>query len=160
MMISENILKTILSSITNYFKKFNLGEVTVYPSFLTEPNDFPSHQYSGIIKITGPISGIIYLSAPSKFLQHILRQLNQPYNEEYYIDLVSEMSNIFAGNLRRLFGKSFSISVPLSNKKNINELVNNSQRACVIPIEYKREKAILVIVFEKMEVVDYEEIER
>ena len=69
---------------------------------------------------------------------------------EYYLDLVAEMSNIFAGNLRKTLGKSFNISVPTTIKGSIEQIkINTTERPCVIPIEFQKEKSIVVIYFDK-----------
>lgn len=150
MIMNEETLKTIVQSITNYFEKFEIGEVKVYPSYLGEIGSLPSYYFTGIINLSGDYSGVVYFSASQNLISMIISKLNQPMNNEYYLDLVAEMSNIFAGNLRKVLGKSFNISVPTTIMGPIKEIkISSSERPCVIPIEFQGEKSIVVIYFDK-----------
>ena len=150
MIMNEETLKTILQSITNYFKKFEIGEVTVYPSYLGEIGSLPSYQFTGIVNLSGEYSGVVYFSASANLIFKIISKLNQPMNNEYYLDLVAEMSNIFAGNLRKVLGKSFHISVPTTISGPIKQIkIASHERPCVIPIEFQGGKSIVVIYFDK-----------
>lgn len=150
MIMNEETLKTIVQSITNYFEKFEIGEVKVYPSYLGEIGSLPSYYFTGIINLSGDYSGVVYFSASKNLISKIISKLNQPMNNEYYLDLVAEMSNIFAGNLRKVLGKSFNISVPTTIMGSIKEIkISSNERPCVIPIEFQGEKSIVVIYFDK-----------
>ena len=150
MIMNEETLKTILQSITNYFKKFEIGEVKVYPSYLGDVGSLPSYQFTGIVNLSGEYSGVVYFSASANLIFKIISKLNQPMNNEYYLDLVAEMSNIFAGNLRKVLGKSFNISVPTTISGPIKQIkIASNERPCVIPIEFQNEKSIVVIYFDK-----------
>ena len=148
--MNEETLKTILQSITNYFKKFEIGEVKVYPSYLGEVGSLLSYDFTGIVTLSGEYSGVVYFSASSNLIYKIISQLNQPMHNDYYLDLVAEMSNIFAGNLRKVLGKSFNISVPTTISGSIGQIkIVSNERPCVIPIEFQGEKSIVVIYFDK-----------
>lgn len=151
-MMNEETLKTIVQSITTYFKKFEIGEVNVYPSYLGELGELPSYQFTGIVTLSGDYRGVVYFSASANLIYKIITKLNQPMNNDYYLDLVAEMSNIFAGNLRRVLGKSFNISVPITSKGPLEQIkINSQERPCIIPIEFQKEKSIVVIFFDKKE---------
>lgn len=145
--MNEETLKTILESITNYFKKFEIGQVKVYPSYLGEIGTLPSYDFTGIVTISGDYKGVVYYSSSANLIHKVILKLGQPMNNAYYLDLVAEMSNIFAGNLRKVLGQSFDISVPSTISGSIKNIkINSNQRPCIIPIEFQNEKSIVVIV--------------
>lgn len=150
MIISEEALKTIVKSVMDYFHKFEIGDVKVFPSYLGDGGSLPSYDYTGIIHLSGEYKGVVYFSASSHLIFKIISKLGYEKATESYLDLVGEMSNIFAGNLRRTLGKEFNISPPTAIAGSIKALkIDISERPCIIPIEYDGQKSIIVIFFDK-----------
>ncbi len=71
------------------------------------------HEYNGVISVSGRRNGIVCFSAPRGMLTVLLMKMNESnVSHEYLCDLVGEVANTIAGNVRRDFGKEFAISVP------------------------------------------------
>jgi chemotaxis protein CheX len=77
----------------------------------------------------------------------LLMKMNESnVSHEYLCDLVGEVANTIAGNVRRDFGKDFAISVPtvVSGAGNTVDTPAGS-RPVVIPINWRSHVAKLVV---------------
>lgn len=112
------------------------------------PNSTPiAFDYSGVITITGPLQGSVYVSASSDMLREILMRMGEPDTSLALLkDLVGEIANTVSGNARQEFGSNFIISPPkavvgVPNSK----FLPKEKRSYVIPFEWHGYKAVIGI---------------
>jgi chemotaxis protein CheX len=96
--------------------------------------------YTGIIGISGSRRGGIYYTADRPLLaafgQCILGESS--LDEDSLFDLVGEMTNTVAGNMRETFGSAFLISVPIVMKGKIEDIsMRIRPPVFIIPLEWK-----------------------
>lgn len=150
MKLSDSTLKAIVISIENYFVKQGLGDVIISPPYLGDIGDFPTYDYSGLILIHGDFNGAIYCTSKKSMLAHVLNKFNYALDEENMLDLIGEMANIFAGNVRSDLGENFQITPPIKvsgSMKRIKFALDDSPY--ILPIKYNGEECKLVVSFEK-----------
>ncbi len=69
--------------------------------------------------------------------------------EETLLDMVGELTNTIAGNVRKNFGGDFLISVPMLVKGKPDDiLMRLKPPVFVIPLNWRKEKAYLVVGLE------------
>lgn len=152
MQLNETTLKTIALSIQNYFKKQGLKSASIKPPYLGDVGKFPTLDVSGLIQIYGDYNGSIYFTASTKMMDAIAGRLGFDKNMETYLDLIGEMTNIFAGNIREDLGSEFNISTPFNFEGSaIKNSMNfkGGEKPYILPISYWDDTAMLVIYFEK-----------
>lgn len=150
MQLNESTLKTIADSIKNYFSKQNIGTIEIQAPFLGEPGVLQTLDYSGLIQIYGDYKGAIYYTASSDLLGRVADKLRQPRDKETFMDLIGEMSNIFAGNVREDLGSEFSISTPFTFQGTVGNFhFQGSEKPYVLPILFGSDRSFLVIYFER-----------
>lgn len=115
-MIDARQLDTFRGNTLGYFEKLAPGLPAPAPgaAFLTfDPPPFLG--YAGAVDISGPLSGLIYLTAEAAVLDKLL-EINgfQPGSEALRLDMCREISNVISGNASKAFGPSWTISVPRS----------------------------------------------
>jgi chemotaxis protein CheX len=148
--MTENELRYFIDVVTAYF-----GQVTGEDAAMGIPyvkNAEPVVlDYTGLIGISGPRKGGIYFTAGPKLLSELTRVIlgADEADEETLLDMVGELTNTLAGNLRKSFGGDFMISVPMLLKGRPDDiLMRLKQPAFVIPLLWRREKAFLVVGLE------------
>ena len=100
--MTESELKFFIDVVTEYF-----GQVTGEPAVMglpyvkkTEPVVLP---YTGLIGISGPRKGGIYFTAGAPLLSELTRViLDAEADEETLLDMVGELTNTIAGNVRKI----------------------------------------------------------
>ena len=105
------------------------------------------HEFNGVIAVSGRRNGIVYFSAPRAMLTVLLMKMNESnVSTEYLCDVVGEVANTIAGNVRRDLGKDFAISVPtvVSGAGSAVALPAGT-RPVVIPINWRTHVAKLVV---------------
>lgn len=153
MQLSENTLKTIAKSIKNYFEKQGMPMADIRPPYLGEVGKFPAMAFSGLIQIFGEYHGAIYFTASRGMLERIADKMGFDQSTETYLDMIGEMTNIFAGNIREDLGSEFNISTPLNFEGSVhNETMSfkGIEKPYILPITFWAEKALLVIYFERV----------
>ena len=103
--------------------------------------------YTGMIKISGKRTGMVFFTAPKGMLSVMLMRMQETdMSHENLCDLVGEIANTLSGNARRDFGKQFQISVPsiLAGREQRLEYPQAS-RPIVIPIEWRNYHARLIV---------------
>jgi len=107
--------------------------------------------YTGLIGVSGPRRGALYFTAGRELLATLTRDIleEEATDEETLLDLVGELTNTVAGNVRRNFGPEFLISVPMLLKGRPDDIqLRLTPPVYVIPLTWKREKALLVVGLE------------
>jgi chemotaxis protein CheX len=148
--MTENELKPIIKIVTEYF--FN---ITAVPAMMGLPyvkrdND-PVFDYTGVIGISGSRRGGVYYTAGKELLAdfggYILGE--EELDDASLNDLVGEMTNTIAGNMREIFGSAFLISVPIILKGKIDNIsMRLKPPVFVIPIKWKDHTSHLAVGLE------------
>lgn len=148
--MTETELKFFIEVVTTYF-----GQITGEPAVMGIPYVKKSEpvvlEYTGLIGISGPRKGGIYFTAGPRLLSDLTKVILEveDADEETLLDMVGELTNTIAGNVRRSFGGDFLISVPMLIKgKPEDILMRLKPPVFVIPLNWRREKAYLVVGLE------------
>lgn len=146
----ESELKFFIEVVTAYF-----GQVTGEPATMGIPFVKKSEpvvlEYTGLIGISGPRKGGIYFTAGPQLLGSLTQAIlgTEEPDDETLLDMVGELTNTVAGNVRKSFGADFLISVPMLIKgKPEDILLRLKPPVFVIPLNWRREKAYLVVGLE------------
>ena len=106
-------IHVFIDSVTNFFKQINTDAAQVDTPYIHDNENPLAYDFSGIITITGPMEGCVYVSAEPPMLRNILQTIGEPDTSIPLLkDLVGEIANTVSGNARREFGADFIISPP------------------------------------------------
>jgi chemotaxis protein CheX len=148
--MTENELLPIIKIVTEYF--FNITSV---PAVMGLPyikrEDDPVFDYTGIIGVSGTRRGGVYYTAGKELLAEFGKSIlgEEELDDEALNDLVGEMTNTIAGNMREIFGPSFLISVPIVLRGKIDNIsMRLKPPVVVIPIKWKGYKSHLAVGLE------------
>ena len=149
--MKEKRLQVFIDGVNKYFTQVNNYEITVGTPYLTENRNPPASDITGVIGITGPITGCVYFTAPAPMLKHLLISMKEPdLSAENMMDLVGEVANTISGNARSEYGSQFNISVPFVMRGVPDEIhLPRDSRSFVIPIDWKNYTAHIVICLRK-----------
>ncbi len=112
-MVKVEKLGVFLSSISSFFEQIDSSPVAVDTPYLNNNRSAVGYDYSGIISISGPLEGCVYVSAPSNMLREVIKIMGEPdLSIAMMKDLLGEMANTISGNARTEFGAEFIISPP------------------------------------------------
>ncbi|SNT69008.1 chemotaxis protein CheX [Psychrobacter sp. LV10R520-6] len=112
-MVKVEKLGVFLSSISSFFAQIDGSPVAIDTPYLNNNKSAVGYDYSGIIKISGPLEGCVYVSAPSNMLREVMKVMGEPDSSMTMMkDLLGEMANTISGNARTEFGSDFIISPP------------------------------------------------
>jgi chemotaxis protein CheX len=146
-MLNEQDIRAFVYGTTRYFEVAVQQAASVGSPYLVTKGAPEVHEYSGVIAVSGRRNGIVYFSAPRAMLTVLLMKMNESnVSNEYLCDVVGEVANTIAGNVRRDLGKDFAISVPtvVSGAGSAVELPADT-RPVVIPINWRTHVAKLVV---------------
>ena len=108
-------------------------------------------EYTGIIGISGDRKGSIYFTTEESQLIALAKIMLGAIDisTEDIKDLVGEIANTISGNLRRIFGIDFLISVPVVIEGCARDIkLPVDIESYVIPINWENTKAYLVVCLE------------
>jgi chemotaxis protein CheX len=148
--MTENELKFFIDVVTTYFGQVT-GEAASMGIPYVKRADPVVLEYTGVIGISGPRKGGVYFTAGPKLLKELTREILgvEEADEESLLDMVGELTNTIAGNVRKSFGADFLISVPmLIRGKPLDILLRLTPPVFVIPLNWHHEKAFLVVGLE------------
>lgn len=112
-MVKVEKLGVFLSSINAFFAQIDDAQVAIDTPYLNNNKSAIGYDYSGVIKISGPLEGCVYVSAPSIMLREVIKVMGEPDSSIAMMkDLLGEMANTISGNARTEFGSEFIISPP------------------------------------------------
>lgn len=140
-------LHVFVESVAHFFKQIRSDDVAVDTPYLNDNTTPLAYDYSGIINITGPLEGCVYVSSETPMLRNILLHMGEPATtEELLKDLVGEIANTVSGNARREFGSDFIISTPIVVEGVPNETyLPTNKRSYIIPVKWDRYKTLIGI---------------
>lgn len=148
--MTENELKFFIEVVTSYFGQVT-GETASMGIPYVKKTEPVVLEYTGLIGISGPRKGGIYFTAGPGLLAGLTRVIlgMEEADEETLLDMVGELTNTIAGNVRKSFGADFLISVPMLIKGKPDDiLMRLKPPVFVIPLNWQREKAYLVVGLE------------
>ncbi|MGM8897235.1 MULTISPECIES: chemotaxis protein CheX [unclassified Psychrobacter] len=112
-MVKVEKLGVFLSSINAFFAQIDDAQVAINTPYLNNNKSTIGYDYSGVIEISGPLEGCVYVSAPSNMLRQVIKIMGEPDSSMTMMkDLLGEMANTISGNARTEFGPEFIISPP------------------------------------------------
>ncbi len=148
--MTEAELKEFIAVVTSYFGQVT-GEAAIMGIPYVKKADPVVLRYTGLIGISGPRKGGIYFTAGTELLAQLTRailDIADP-DEDTLLDMVGELTNTIAGNMRKSFGPDFLISVPmLLRGKPDDILLRLAPPVFVIPINWRHDRAYLVVGLE------------
>ncbi|NNM66499.1 MAG: chemotaxis protein CheX [Spirochaetales bacterium] len=148
--MTEAELKFFIDVVTDYFQQVSgVGASMGIPYVKKEEAVVLS--YTGLIGISGPRKGGIYFTAGPALLSTLMGEILgvEEADEDSLLDMVGEISNTVAGNVRKSFGTEFLISVPMLIKGKPDDILFRLKPPVfVIPINWRHERAFLVVGLE------------
>jgi chemotaxis protein CheX len=148
-MLKEAEIRTFVDGATRYFEVSAQQSATVGSPYLVTDGNPGAYDYTGVIGVSGARKGIVYFSAPRGMLAVLLMRMNETDTSDANImDLVGEVVNTISGNARRDFGRTFNISVPTVVSSNLEKITAPYSKSYVIPINWRKHSAKLVVCLE------------
>lgn len=77
-MVKVEKLGVFLSSINAFFAQIDDTQVALDTPYLNNNRSAIGYDYSGIIKISGPLKGCVYVSAPTVMLREVIKVIGEP----------------------------------------------------------------------------------
>ena len=148
--MNANDLKVFIDGATNYFSQMSNRPAVVQTPYLEEKNVAITHEFTGIIGVSGKKKGCVYFTAPISLLKHLLLTIGElDTSKDALSDLVGEVANTIAGNARSYFGSEFMISVPIVVNGNTERIkLPENHRSYVIPVIWRNHEAAVVVSLE------------
>lgn len=113
--MDASFITPFIGSVQNVFNTMLQTEVTVQPPRRKEPNE-PGHDVSGIIGMSGDVTGAVALSFPIDTAERVVSLFiggEVDSRSEDFADAVGELVNMITGNAKAGLGdKRVSISCP------------------------------------------------
>lgn len=149
--MEEEILRIFAASAARYFTEAVHAPASLGTPYLGDIDATENIcEFSAVIGITGNRRGNVYLTAPRALLEKLLRQIGEATpDDRLCADLVGEMANTIAGNVREQLGAGFMISVPVSFTGQPSKVHFSRTAACyVLPILWGEQRAYLWIALQ------------
>lgn len=140
-------LGVFLSSIDAFFTQVGADTVAIDTPYLSDNSRAVGYDYSGIIKISGPLTGCVHVSAPSNMLREVIMVMGEPDSSITMMkDLLGEMANTISGNARTEFGPEFIISPPeiVEGAPSLSYLPKD-RHSYITPFTWRNYKAVIGI---------------
>ncbi len=140
-------LQVFIDSVIHFFKQIKSTEAVVDTPYINENTTPIAFDFSGIITITGPLEGCVYVSAETPMLRNILTTMGETDSSMHLLkDLVGEVANTVAGNARKEFGADFIISTPIVvDGFPASVYLPKDRRTYIIPVNWNNYRAIIGI---------------
>lgn len=148
--MTESELQVFIDGATNYFKQMSESPAVVQTPYLEKHDKAITHEYTGIIGISGKKKGCVYFTAPGALLKHLLLSIGEAdTSNDALCDLVGEVANTISGNARSFFGSEFMISVPVVVDGQPDRIkIPKDLRSYIIPVSWKNFESTVVISIE------------
>lgn len=140
-------LNVFINSVIAFFKQIGTELTEIDTPYILDNKSPIAFDFSGIITITGPKEGCVYVSAPTAMLRSMLEVMNEPDRSITILkDLLGEIANTVSGNARSEFGASFIISPPtVVDGVPSSTFLPKEQRSYIIPFKWQGKPAIIGI---------------
>ena len=145
-MLDEREVSSFVTGTTQYFEIAAGQPASVGSPYLVTQGEPEAHEYSGVITVSGRRQGVVYFTAPRGMLVVMLMKMQESnVAHENLCDLVGEVANTIAGNVRRDFGREFGISPPTVVTGGKGVALPSDSRPIVIPINWRSHTAKVVV---------------
>lgn len=140
-------LNVFISSVTAFFEQLGEKLSEIDTPYLNSNQNPVTLDYTGMISITGPLKGAVYVSCPSILLRELLKVLGEPDTSMVLLkDLVGEIANTVAGNARTEFGSDFIISPPIVDISDTPiQFLPKDRRSYIIPFYWRNHQGLIGI---------------
>lgn len=140
-------LNVFINSVVAFFQQIGAELTDIDTPYILDNRSPIAFDFSGIITITGPKEGCVYVSAPSGMLRSMLELMHEPDKSIAILkDLLGEIANTVSGNARAEFGSNFIISPPTVVDGVPNStFLPRDQRSYIIPFKWQGKPAIIGI---------------
>ena len=144
--IMELLSRSMIDITKDYFDEMTSTKVVVGSPFLNNNGEkLQRDDFYSTISILGECRGIMVISASEKMLKDLTSfialtneiELDEAMLQFYYKDVIGEMSNVLAGNSKKVLGDEFVITVPT-----VDNVINFNlpQGTITLPINWKEHK--------------------
>jgi chemotaxis protein CheX len=145
-MLDEREVASFVAGTTRYFEVAAGQPASVGSPYLVTQGAPDIQEYSGVITVSGRRQGIVYFTAPRGMLVVMLMKMQESnVGHDNLCDLVGEVANTIAGNVRRDFGREFGISSPTVVFDGQGIALPAGCHPIVIPINWRSHTARLVV---------------
>jgi chemotaxis protein CheX len=145
-MLDEREVSSFVAGTTQYFEVAAGQPASVGSPYLVTDGAPDLHEYTGVITVSGRRQGIVYFTAPRGMLVVMLMKMQESnVAHENLCDLVGEVANTIAGNVRRDFGREFGISPPTVVTEGQGVPLPAGHHPIVIPINWRSHTAKVVV---------------
>ncbi len=148
--MNENELRVFIDVVIDYFR-----EITGDPVEMGVPHVQEGRatllDHTGLIGISGAKRGGVMVTAETETLRDLATIIvgDGGLDDEEIVDMVGELTNTIAGNVRRHFGTSFMISVPIIMQGRPDDLrLRLKPPVFVVPIDWRTHRMYLSIGLE------------
>lgn len=140
-------LNVFIGSVTAFFEQLGEALKEIDTPYLNSNQTPVISDYTGLIHITGPLKGAVYVSCPTMLLRELLMVLGEPDTSMALLkDLVGEIANTVAGNARTEFGADFIISPPVIDVgANPIQHLPKERRSYIIPFYWRSHQGLIGI---------------
>lgn len=146
-MVKAEKLSVFVNSVVAFFAQLGESLTDIDTPYLHDNASPIGYDYSGVIRITGPLQGSVYVSAPSAMLRALLIVMGEPDSSLGIMkDLLGEIANTISGNARTEFGSDFIISPPQVMDGVPNQVyLPKDRRSYIIPLHWRGYHAVIGI---------------
>lgn len=145
-MLDEREVSSFVAGTTQYFEVAAGQPATVGSPYLVTEGAPDIHEYTGVITVSGRRQGVVYFTAPRGMLVVMLMKMQESnVGHENLCDLVGEVANTIAGNVRRDLGREFGISPPNVVTGGQGVPLPAGHHPIVIPINWRSHTARVVV---------------
>ena len=148
--MTESELRVFIDVVVDYFTQITGDEVSMGVPHIREGRT-RLLDHTGVIGISGSKRGGIYVTADNDMLADLAALIlgDDELTHEDIVDMVGELTNTIAGNVRREFGSSFMISVPIVLEGKPDDIrLRLTPPVFVVPIKWKAHQAYLSVGLE------------
>lgn len=147
--MQEDEIEVFVERVLQYFHVYDTeSPAEVLTPYLIDGVDDYVLEYTGLIGIAGRNEGAIMFTAPPSLLLMLMARYGETSagTPDIMLDLVGEIANTIAGNVREVFGSKFELSPPVAVRAPVKGLVvaKGLQSYC-IPIKWRLRTAFLII---------------
>lgn len=138
-------IQAIVQVIVDYFSTISNERASIGVPYVSTGSE-DQMDYTSAIGISGSMSGALFFSASSALVTALVEQILGAVEGADPWDMVGEVGNTIAGNLRERFGSEFIISVPISIKSEVDvSALGMGEPIFAIPIRWSHQKAVVAV---------------
>ncbi|AFG36708.1 chemotaxis protein CheX [Spirochaeta africana] len=148
--MTETQLRAFIQVVVDYFAGLPAENAEMGIPYMRE-GDTILLDHTGLIGISGAQRGGVYVTADEAMLRDLAGVIlgESDISTEDLVDMVGELTNTIAGNVRKSFGSGFMISVPIMLRGKPDDILMKLRPPVfVIPIQWRSHKLYLSVGLE------------